>query len=85
MKSFVYTIKDTLGLHARPAGLLSKTAKATGSRVSITKDGKNVSADRILSLMGLGIKCGDTIEVTVEGGDEEVSFAIMQAFFEENL
>ena len=27
MKSFEYTIKDELGIHARPAGLLAKEAK----------------------------------------------------------
>ena len=29
MKSFEYTIKDELGIHARPAGLLAKEAKNT--------------------------------------------------------
>lgn len=28
MKSFTYTIVDPVGIHARPAGLLVKTAKA---------------------------------------------------------
>ena len=28
MKQFTYTIKDALGIHARPAGLLSKKAKS---------------------------------------------------------
>jgi phosphocarrier protein len=27
MKTFTYTIKDELGIHARPAGMLAKTAK----------------------------------------------------------
>ena len=30
MKKFTYTIKDDLGIHARPAGLLVKTAKNLG-------------------------------------------------------
>ena len=29
MKSFEYTIKDELGIHARPAGLLQKRLKNT--------------------------------------------------------
>ena len=85
MKIFQYTVKDELGLHARPAGLLAKTAKATGSRVVIQKDGKQVQADRLLSLMGLGIRCGDVITVSVEGGDEVASMKTLQDFLQEHL
>lgn len=85
MKSFEYTVKDKLGLHARPAGMLSKTAKETGSRVTVTKEGKTVSADRLLSLMGLGIRQGDTVTVCVDGGDETAALAVMQTFFDTNL
>ena len=40
MKQFTYTIKDELGVHARPAGLLVKLAKKYASKVTIEKDGK---------------------------------------------
>ena len=40
MKSFEYTIKDELGIHARPAGMLVKEAKNFASECTITKDGK---------------------------------------------
>ncbi len=33
MKNFSYTIKDEIGIHARPAGLLAKKAK--NSRASL--------------------------------------------------
>lgn len=85
MKTFSYTIQDELGLHARPAGLLAKVAKATGSRITIQKGDKTVAADRLLSLMGLGIRHGDTILVCIEDGDEAASMATMQDFFEKNL
>ena len=39
MKTFDYTIKDELGLHARPAGL-GKEAKKFTSDCTITKDGR---------------------------------------------
>ena len=38
MKTFDYTIKDELGIHARPAGLLVKEAKKFESACTITKD-----------------------------------------------
>lgn len=85
MIKFDYTIKDELGIHARPAGMLAKTAKALDSEVSITKGEKTVGAAKLMALMGLGVKCGDTITVTVEGGNEAASEKAMKEFLEANL
>lgn len=85
MKSFNYTIKDPLGIHARPAGMLVKTVKATDSHVTIQKGDQKVSADRLLSVMGLGIRCGDTVNFTVTDGDEEATVNALLSFLQENL
>ena len=85
MKTFEYTIKDELGIHARPAGMLAKTAKALNSEISITKGEKTVGAVKLMALMGLGVKCGDTITVTINGGDEDASEKAMKQFLESNL
>ena len=61
MKEFTYTIKDEQGIHARPAGELVKAASAYPCKVTISKDGKEVDAKRILGVMGLGVKCGQEI------------------------
>ena len=86
MKQFQYVITDPVGIHARPAGLLAKQAKALDSTVTITKeDGKSAEATRLMAIMGLGVKGGSTITVTVEGGDEEANTVAMKAFLAENL
>ena len=85
MKTFSYTIKDEIGLHARPAGLLVKAAKQFSSEITIEKDGKTAGAQKLMMLMGLGIKHGDTVKVTVNGSDEETAAAEMERFFKENL
>ena len=85
MKKFEYTIKDELGIHARPAGMLAKTAKALDSEITITKGEKTVGAVKLMALMGLGVKCGDTITVTISGGDEDASEKTMKEFLEANL
>lgn len=85
MKTFTYTIKDDLGIHARPAGLLVKTAKNFNSEITIAKDGKSVNALKLMALMGLGVKCWDTITVTVSGEDEESAASAMEEFFKSNL
>ena len=40
---------------------------------------------KLMAVMGLGIKQGDTITVTVEGGDEKANASAMEKFFSENL
>ena len=85
MKTFEYTIKDELGIHARPAGMLAKTAKALDSEITITKADKSAGASKLMALMGLGVKCGDTITVTITGGDEEASEKAMKEVLEANL
>ena len=86
MKKFEYVITDPVGIHARPAGILVKEIKKfAGSTVTITKGEKSVNALKLMALMGMGIKQGDTVTVTVEGGDEEAVAAAIQDFFKNNL
>ncbi len=85
MKTFDYTIKDAMGIHARPAGLLVKEVAKYESKVSLTKDGKTVDAARLMAVMSLGVKQGQTVTVTVEGADEDAAADGIQKFLEENL
>ena len=70
MKNFEYTIKDELGIHARPAGMLVKEAKKYQSKITITKEGKTAEASKLMAVMSLGVKCGQTVQIAVEGPDE---------------
>ena len=85
MRTFEYTITDEVGIHARPAGLLVKEAKNYDSVIKVTKDGKSAEAKKLMALMGLGVKNGDTVTVSVEGGDEDTVAAKMEKFFRNNL
>ena len=85
MKSFEYTITDPVGIHARPAGILVKEIKKFASTVTVNKGEKSVNALKLMALMGMGIKQGDTIRVDVEGADEENAAAEIEAFFKANL
>lgn len=85
MKSFNYTVKDEVGIHARPAGLLVKEVKKYASKVTITKDGKSADASKLMAVMSLGVKCGQEVEVQVEGDDEDTACEALKGFFEANL
>ena len=65
MKSIDITIQDREGLHARPAGILSK--------VTMTKNGKVADMKKIFAVMGLAVKCGETVTIAADGPDEDAA------------
>ena len=85
MKKFEYTIKDEMGIHARPAGMLAKEGKKYETTITITTEGRTVEASKLMALMSLAVKCGQTVEVQIEGSDEEAAYEVMKSFFEANL
>ncbi len=85
MQEFSYTIKDEIGIHARPAGVLSKLAKSFESRIILTKGNNSVDATKLIALMGMGIKCGDTVSISAEGTDEIEAIEKLKSFMEQNL
>ena len=86
MKTFDYTITDPVGIHARPAGLLVKEIKKyADTAVTVTKGDKSVNALKLMALMGMGIKQGDTVTVGIEGANEDEVAAAIEAFFKANF
>ena len=83
--TFEYVVRDELGIHARPAGLLVAEAKKYGCTVTIGAKGKTADAKRIFAVMSLGVKCGDKISVSCEGEDEAAAAAGIKAVLENNL
>lgn len=86
MTTFTYTITDPVGIHARPAGLLVKAIKELDSQITIEKEpGKEAAGTKLMALMGLGVKQGDTVTVKVEGGAEDSNAQTLEQFFKDNL
>lgn len=85
MKEFQYKIIDEIGIHARPAGLLVREAKKFESNIIIYCRDKSSSAKSLFGIMGMGVKHGDTVSVTVEGTDEEAAVTALADFFRSNL
>ncbi len=86
MKQFDYTIKDPIGIHARPAGMLVKIAKSfADTTVTVTKNGTTVKAAQMMKLMGLGVKQGDVVTVAADGANEDAAIIALSDFFNNNL
>lgn len=86
MKSFIYTITDPLGIHARPAGLLAKAAQQFPNTVIVLQKGESsVKATQPMKLMGMGLCQGDEVCVSAEGDNEAAALAEIEEFFRKNL
>ena len=85
MKNFSYTIKDAVGIHARPAGNLSKLSKTFDSKCFLKKGAKETELSKLIALMGMGVKKGDEVTIRVEGEDEEAACNAIKEFFSSNL
>ena len=85
MRSFMYTIKAPVGMHARHAGLLVKQTSQYRSDITLSKEGRSVNAKGILALMGLGVRQGDLVTITVEGEDEDKAALELKAFLWTNF
>lgn len=66
MPSKIVAVGSRVGLHARPASVLVKAAASAGVPVTIGRVGdKAVNAASMLSVLALGVKHGEEIEITV--------------------
>jgi len=79
---FTYTVKDSAGLHARPAGKIAKVMKDNGASGTITLGEKSASITSVIELMSLGIKQGDTITVS---SDNKKALKALKALIEQIL
>jgi phosphocarrier protein HPr len=67
MPSKTVTVGSSVGLHARPAALISEAAGELDTEVTLaTPGGEPVDASSALLIMTLGAGCGDQVEVTSE-------------------
>ncbi len=86
MKEFDYKIQDKLGIHVRPAGQLAQVVKEKPDVVvTISNGDKTADVTKLFAVMGLAVKCGDTVHITVEGKDEEIVANEVETFLKEHL
>lgn len=85
MKTFSYAIKNTSGIHARPAGVLARMAEEFDSKIIISKNEKSTELKKLISVMQLNVMYNDTVKITINGADENKAFSYIKAYFEENL
>lgn len=68
----LYPLKNRLGLHVRPAGMLVELLSRFKSSVKAVYNNEEVDARSVLSLLQLGASSGESLKFIVSGEDEEI-------------
>ncbi|WP_017414477.1 HPr family phosphocarrier protein [Clostridium tunisiense] len=66
-------IKNTQGLHARPATLLVQKATRFKCDIKIEHKGKSANAKSLIGILSLGISKGANIILSTKGSDENAA------------
>ena len=69
------TVKNSVGLHARPATFFIQKANSYKSSIWIEKDERKVNAKSLLGVLSLGIAKGMTVTLIADGQDENAAIA----------
>jgi phosphocarrier protein HPr len=79
------TLASKSGLHARPAAVFVKKAKAFRSTIKLYKNDKEVDGKSILGVLTLGAEQGEQVTLKVNGEDANTAIDQLTALLEEDL
>ena len=85
MKEIKYVVSNPNGVHARPCALLAQCCTAFKSQITVSVEEQTASAQNVLELMALHAKKGDTLEIRIEGSDEEQAFEAVSQVLEHSF
>lgn len=75
-------IKNSMGIHARPAAKIVKLAAQYSSEIQITKDGLSINGKSILGVMALAAERGSEVTIRTSGNDESEAMENILKLFE---
>lgn len=84
-KSREFVVGNELGIHARPAALLVKTASQFTADIMLHKEEIAVSAKSIIGVLTLEGHSGVTLKVSANGDDATEALDALQELFENNF
>jgi phosphotransferase system HPr (HPr) family protein len=79
------TIRNKVGLHARPAVLFVQAAQNFQSDVRVIKDGKEGNAKSFKAVLALAVNQNDEVVVRAEGADADAALAALTKLVENNF
>ena len=67
------TVKNQIGLHARPATFLIQKANEFKSSIWVEREERRVNAKSLLGVLSLGIVGDSTIRIIADGAEEQAA------------
>ena len=83
MRTLQYTVKNPLGIHARPAALLAQACTNFKSVVMIESNGNVASGNNVLQILALHAAKGSVLNITADGTDEDEAIAKIEEVLSE--
>lgn len=75
-------IKNGQGIHVRPSGVIVSETAGLNCKISLESKGMEIELLSIMDLLALGLQCGETVGITVDGNDEEKILPVIVELFE---
>ena len=85
MKEIKYVVTNPLGVHARPCALLAQCCVNYKSEILVKSNENTADGRNVLNLLALQIKCGDVMNITIEGVDEEEAYVNVLSVIEKEF
>ncbi len=79
------TVRNKMGLHARPAAMIVQTANKFPCEVMLEKDGQNVNGKSIMGVLMLAAALGTTVTVKTEGEQAQECADAIATIFEKGF
>jgi len=72
------TVKNKLGLHARPAALFVQVANKFDSRITVKRDDEEVNGKSIMGILMLGAEKDSIIIIEADGPDAQLAITELE-------
>jgi phosphocarrier protein len=79
------TVRNRAGLHTRPASMLVRTASKFDSEIYLRRDNYEINGKSVIGVMTLAAEQGATLELIVEGEDEDAAADAIAELFEDGF
>jgi len=85
MPEIMLTVRNEVGLHARPAVLFVQTAQRFQSDIRVVKDGSEGNAKSFKSILALAVNKNDQVLIRADGPDDQEALDALAQLVEENF
>ncbi len=77
-------VQNDAGIHVRPSGVIYNAVRDYDGKVHVSAKGDEIRLNNVMNLIALGLQSGDSVEIAVNGNDENRKLEELIELFERN-